>query len=107
MNTTGFSQNNLATMERNAKKAEAILKVLANAKRLMILCNLIKSEKTVTEIATLSGLSQSAVSQHLAKMRETELVESDKRGKEVYYRVGSPEVNAILSILYLIYCREE
>lgn len=106
MKSTENTTDSLAGMERNAKKAEAMLKVLANAKRLMILCHLVQSEKTVSEIADFSGLSQSAVSQHLAKMRAAELVEADKRGKEVYYRVGSPEVNAILSTLYLIYCRD-
>lgn len=83
-----------------------MLKLLANAKRLMILCHLVKSEQTVGDLADLIGLSDSAISQHLAKMRENELVVSDKRGQQVYYRIGSPEVNAILATLYLIYCRE-
>ncbi len=96
----------LAIMNRNALKAEAMLKLLANAKRLMILCHLVEAEKTVGELADLVGLSGSAMSQHLARMREHQLVESDKRGQMVYYRVGSPEVSAILSTLYLIYCRE-
>lgn len=100
------SHDSLAIMERNASKAEAMLKSLANAKRLMILCHLVKSEQTVGELADLVGLSHSALSQHLAKMRENDLVVSDKRGQQVYYRIGSPEVGAILSTLYLIYCRE-
>lgn len=100
------ANDSLAMMERNASKAEAMLKSLANAKRLMILCHLVKSEQTVGELADLVGLSHSALSQHLSKMRENGLVVSDKRGQQVYYRIGSPEVNAILSTLYLIYCRE-
>lgn len=98
--------DSLAIMERNASKAEAMLKSLANAKRLMILCHLVKSEQAVGELTDLLGLSHSAVSQHLSKMKENGLVVSDKRGQQVYYRIGSPEVNAILSTLYLIYCRE-
>jgi DNA-binding transcriptional ArsR family regulator len=103
---TNDSQDSLAIMERNAAKAEAMLKLLANGKRLMILCHLVKSEQTVGELANLVNLSHSALSQHLSKMREHELVVSDKRGQQVYYRIGSPEVSAILSTLYLIYCRE-
>lgn len=100
------THDSLAIMERNASKAQAMLKSLANAKRLMILCHLVESEQTVGEIADLVGLSHSALSQHLAKMKENGLVVSDKRGQQVYYRIGSPEVKAILSTLYLIYCRE-
>jgi len=92
-------------MAKNSKKAEAMLKVLANSKRLMILCYLLKTEKTVGDLSTLVGLSQSALSQHLAKMRALNLVETKKVGQEVFYRIESIEVEAILSTLYLIYCK--
>lgn len=92
-------------MQRNAAKAEAMLKLLANAKRLMILCYLVKGEKSVGQLAALVGLSHSAISQHLAKMRDQELVEADKQGQMVFYRISNPEVEAILSTLYLIYCK--
>lgn len=97
--------SNIANMEKNSKAAEAMLKILANSKRLMILCHLLKSEKTVGELSNLVGLSQSALSQHLAKMRALNLVETDKIGQEVFYRIESQEVEAILSTLYLIYCK--
>jgi DNA-binding transcriptional ArsR family regulator len=96
----------LDAMQRNADKAEAMLKLLANARRLMILCHLVKGEKSVGELMALVGLSQSALSQHLAKMRDLSLVSTDKRGQTVFYRLASPEVEAILSTLYLIYCRD-
>ncbi len=98
-------QSSLEVMQRNAAKAESMLKLLANAKRLMILCHLVKGEKSVGELANLVGLSHSALSQHLAKMRDQGLVEADKQGQMVYYRIGNPEVEAILSTLYLIYCK--
>lgn len=94
-----------ALMQRRAESAEALLKEMANANRLMILCHLSTGEKTVGELCENVGLSQSALSQHLARLREAGLVESDKRGLSVYYRVSSPEAQAILSVLYLIYCR--
>lgn len=94
-----------ALMQRRAESAEALLKEMANANRLMILCHLSTGEKTVGELCENVGLSQSALSQHLSRLREAGLVESDKRGLSVYYRVSSPEAQAILSVLYLIYCR--
>jgi DNA-binding transcriptional ArsR family regulator len=92
-------------MQKNAAQAEALLKQLANANRLMVLCHLISGEKTVGELAENVGLSQSALSQHLAKLRDAGLVESDKRGLSVYYRICSTEAQALLSVLHLIYCR--
>jgi DNA-binding transcriptional ArsR family regulator len=95
----------LDVMQRNAIQAEAMLKLLANAKRLMILCHLVQGEKSVGELADLVGLSASALSQHLSKMRSQGLVETEKRGQMVYYSIQNPEVQAILSTLYLIYCK--
>ena len=97
--------DSLAQMQYNADKAEELLKQLANASRLMVLCHLVAGEKTVGELAEAVGLSQSALSQHLARMRESGLVESEKRGLMVFYRICSMEAQAILSVLHLIYCR--
>jgi len=83
-----------------------MMKQLANEKRLMILCQLVAAEKSVGELAEIAGLSQSALSQHLAKLREARLVESEKRGQMVFYRLASMEAHALLSTLYLIYCKE-
>lgn len=90
----------------SASKAELLLKGLANANRLMILCHLIQSPLTVSELVSKIDLSQSAISQHLAKLKELNAVESQKIGKTVTYQVSSIEVNAIMSVIYLIYCRE-
>ena len=95
----------LEAMGKNASKAEAMLKSLANKNRLMILCHLIKGEQSVGQLSELVGLSQSALSQHLAKMRANNLVSSNKRGQTVYYYISNYEVEAILSTLYLIYCK--
>lgn len=97
--------SSIENMEKNSKKAEAMLKVLANSKRLMILCHLVKNERTVSDLSSLIGLSQSALSQHLAKMRALNLVETKKIGQEVFYRIENIEVEAILMTLYLIYCK--
>lgn len=94
----------LAEMGRHALKAEAMLKQMANANRLLILCRLVKGEETVGELVAEVGLSQSAVSQHLMKMKTAKLVVSEKRGQQVYYSLASADVKAILGTLYQIYC---
>ena len=97
----------LHAMRKHAYQAEAMLKEMANANRLMVLCSLSHGEKSVTELLESLDLSQSALSQHLARLRASELVDTEKRGKKVYYRLASPEVQAILSTLYLIFCHKK
>ena len=87
------------------QKAEAMLKILANQKRLIILCHLSDGRKSAGELTKAVDLSHSALSQHLSKMKNLNLVEDSKEGQEVFYSIKSYEVRAILSTLYLIYCR--
>lgn len=98
-------QTRIEVMQGSVQKAEAMLKLLANAKRLMILCHLVKGEKSVGQLANLVDLSPSALSQHLAKMRGLGLVDSNKKGQMVFYAISNHEVEAILATLYLIYCK--
>lgn len=95
----------LSVMEQNAREAAALLKALAHESRLMILCNLIDAEKTVTQLNQTVPLSQSALSQHLAKLRHQGLVAVRKEAQMVYYRLKSDKVARLLSTLYDIYCR--
>lgn len=92
-------------MQRNAVKAEALLKELANAHRLMVLCTLVVGEKTAGQLGEAVDLSQSALSQHLARLREAGLVESEKRGQKMVYRINSMEAQALLSVLYVMFCK--
>ena len=92
-------------MAENALAAEKMLKLLANQSRLRILCSLVDSPKPVNELEEMVDISQSALSQHLAKLRLAKIVNTEKRGQSVYYSLASVEVNAILSTLYLIYCK--
>ena len=93
-----------ADLARNAARAEALLKQMANSARLQILCSLMEGGRSVGELSSLVDLSQSAVSQHLMKMREAGLVEAERQGQAMIYRLCSMEVRALLSTLYLIYC---
>ena len=91
-------------LEAKAEAAASLLKAMSNPHRLMILCRLGASEASVGELQVDSGLSQSALSQHLAKMRVQGLVEARREGQTVYYRLAGQEVLAVLETLYGIYC---
>ena len=93
-------------MKRHAALAAAMLKQIANTQRLIILCALVDGEQSVGDLSEHVPLSQSALSQHLAKMRTAGLVSTEKRGQKIYYRLSSPEARALLSTLHLIYCRK-
>ena len=91
-------------IQENAARACALLKSMASKKRLMILCNLGEQERSVSELEQLLGLSQPAVSQHLAILRRERLVASRRSGQSIYYSLDSPEATAILITLYDLYC---
>jgi DNA-binding transcriptional ArsR family regulator len=95
----------LKQLERSAADAAAFLKLLANEHRLLILCHLVaEREMSVGEIADTVGLSQSALSQHLAKMREDRLVATRRDGQTVFYRIADRNVARVLALLKSIYC---
>ena len=81
------------------------MKSLGNEKRLMILCKLMElGEMSVIPMAEAVGLSQSALSQHLARMREEEIVDFRREGQTLFYRVSDPNVNRIIITLQSIFC---
>lgn len=85
-----------------AGPASRLLKAMGNERRLAILCHLSEREHSVTELCQLIGLSQSALSQHLAKLRRDKLVKTRRAAQTVYYSVDSPEVAPLLlSLNYL------
>lgn len=91
-------------MANHAEEAAEVLKSIANPNRLMILCALIEGEKTVGTINQEVPLSQSALSQHLARLRAEELVTTRKEGQTVHYRVSDPRILELMSSLYELYC---
>ena len=93
-------------IEEAATDVADILRALANERRLMILCKLVESgEANVTSLAEAVGLSQSALSQHLAKMRDEELVTYRRDSQTLWYRIADPRVEELLSTLHRLYCR--
>jgi DNA-binding transcriptional ArsR family regulator len=96
--------NPLDTLDAKAEEASTLLGAMANAKRLMVMCNLLEGEKSVGELADIVGLSPAALSQHLGKMRALRLVETRRDGQTIYYRLASEAVREILETLYRLYC---
>lgn len=95
----------IAKLDASAEQAAELLSALANKNRLMILCNLLNQEMAVQPLADAVGMSQSALSQQLAKLRLARLVSTRRQGKEIYYSVASHEVAEVLQTLYGLYCR--
>lgn len=97
----------LATFEAKADKVAETLKAIGNARRLMVLCKLVEhGEATVAALAQEVGLSQSALSQHLAKMREEQLVTFRRESQTLWYRIADRRVETLLGTLYDLYCKE-
>ncbi|HEY5962585.1 MAG TPA: metalloregulator ArsR/SmtB family transcription factor [Xanthobacteraceae bacterium] len=95
----------MGSFEQKAAEATRLLKLLANENRLLILCRLVaEREMPVGEIAAAVGLSQSALSQHLAKMREEGLVATRREAQTIHYRIADPDTRRILAVLKSIYC---
>lgn len=98
-------KNGMAAFERKAAEAAGLLKLLANESRLLILCRLAMAlEMSVNDLAEAVGLSQSALSQHLAKMREEGLLATRREAQTVFYRIADPNAARLLALLKDIYC---
>ncbi len=95
---------NIQEMEYNAEKAAELMTMMSNPNRLLILCQLLDGEKCVMELADAVGLSQSALSQHLAKLRGGKLVATRRDAQTINYSLASDEVAAVMMVLYNIYC---
>jgi len=94
-------------MERNARRASTLLRALGNERRLMILCHLAAGERSVGELQRLVGLGQSALSQHLARLRRDHLVKTRRAAQTIYYALGSPEAEAVIAVLHRLYCEPD
>lgn len=90
---------------QQAQEAAGLLKAMANECRLLVLCHLsVSGELSVGQLVERIGLSQSALSQHLAKLREEQLVSTRKEAQTVYYRVGDPKAEQLLALLHGLFC---
>jgi DNA-binding transcriptional ArsR family regulator len=94
----------LSEMQTAAGEACRLMKVLANADRLMILCQLSQGEKRVGELEELLGIVQPTLSQQLTVLRDEELVTTRREGKNIYYTLSSTKALALMEVLYDQFC---
>lgn len=98
---------NIQQLKVNAAEASQLLKALGNADRLLLLCQLSQGERNVSELETLLGIQQPTLSQQLAVLRREGLVATRRDGKQIHYRISSPEALAVISTLYRLFCERE
>ena len=98
-----MSEISLENLEGQTDKASSLLKALANEKRLLIVSILYKGEKNVGDLEQIVGLSQSALSQHLARLRRDGVVETRREAQTIYYSIKDKSVNKLLQCLCDIY----
>ncbi|RKP53654.1 ArsR/SmtB family transcription factor [Pararobbsia silviterrae] len=94
-------------MQASAAKACALLKVLANPDRLLVMCRLAQDELSVGELEAQLGIRQPTLSQQLAVLREHGLVTARRDGKNIFYSVASPEAIAVMGVLYEQFCAHD
>jgi DNA-binding transcriptional ArsR family regulator len=99
-----LSRFDLSLFEDSAGRAASLLRSLANERRLMILCQLVEGELSVGALQPRVGLSQSALSQHLALLREEGVVATRREGQSIFYRVADPAALRVLQTLAELFC---
>lgn len=96
-----------AEMARHAEDAAQFLKLMANPHRLMVLCHLLEQEMSVSSINEHVPLSQSALSQHLAVLRNSGIVKTRREQQTIHYRLANDGVEAIIAHLYEQFCKPD
>ena len=91
-------------LRQSADEASRLMKVLSNPDRLLLLCQLAQREMRVGELEDIVGIVQPTLSQQLGVLRDEELVSTRRDGKNIYYRIDSPQALAVLNVLYLQFC---
>jgi DNA-binding transcriptional ArsR family regulator len=96
---------NVKEIEQNLEKAVSLLKSLSNERRLKIVCSLYEGEKSVGELEQIVGLSQSALSQHLARLRRDGIVKTRRNAQSIFYSLADDKsIKAVLQTLHVLYC---
>ncbi len=97
----------LSELHDKASHAVELLKAMANEWRLMILCQLSEGEKTVSELQEILGLSQSALSQHLAVLRREKIVKARKHAQSVSYSLAGDDAPKVMHTLHEVFCETQ
>jgi ArsR family transcriptional regulator len=97
-------QLDLPAMRAAAAQACGLLKTLGNPDRLLLLCQLTQGEYCVSELEAMLGIQQPTLSQQLGVLREEQLVNTRREGKQIYYSISSAEATALMQVLYDLFC---
>ena len=95
------------TLRRAAGQAVGALKLLANAERMLLLCQLSQGEMCVSELEEQLGIHQPTLSQQLGVLRNEGVVSTRREGKNIFYSVADSDLLEILAVLYRLYCPKE
>ena len=98
---------NIKAMSRRAEEAAGLLRALAHGARLRVLCELSGGERRVGELVRASGLSQSALSQHLARLRQDGVVSTRRDAQTIYYSLADVKSRQLVGLLFELYCGKQ
>lgn len=101
-----IERTDLEVLERNAERASALLRIIGSKWRLLVVCQLVTGEKTVGELERVTGLRQSALSQHLMVLRHLDLVNTRRVAQNIYYSLNSAIVTDLLLTLHKHFCEQ-
>ena len=104
MNAMESNTHPARDMELHASDAAGLMKALGNESRLMILCVLAEGERSVSDLNTIVPLSQSALSQQLARLRQQNLVTTRRESQTIYYSLAEGPADRVINLLHDIYC---
>ena len=104
MNASTSNEKRIDDMQLHASDAAGLMKALGNESRLMILCILAEGERSVGELNEVVPLSQSALSQQLARLRQQGLVETRRESQTIYYSLSDGPADRVITLLHDIYC---
>jgi DNA-binding transcriptional ArsR family regulator len=96
---------NIQELTSKSKEASDFLLLLANPQRLRILCALREGERSVTSLGDVVDLSQSALSQHLARLRQSGIVSTRRDAQTIYYSIRDKRAGQLLEAMYDLFCR--
>lgn len=104
MNARDSKTSPASDMQLHAADAAGLMKALGNESRLMVLCLLAEGERSVSELNTMVPLSQSALSQQLARLRQQGLVDTRRESQTIYYSLNAGPTDRVINLLHDIYC---
>lgn len=105
--TETLKPTELASLQASAAQACGLLKVLANPARLLLLCHISQQEYCVSDLERMTEIRQPTLSQQLAVLREEQIVNTRREGKQIFYAIASTEALAVMQVLYQQFCHPQ